>query len=46
MKETRKPYPLLLAQNLERTFTSGPQVVRAVHNVNLELQSGDLLAIM
>ncbi len=46
MKETKNPHSVLLAQNLERTFTSGPQVVRAVHNVNLELKGGDLLAIM
>ncbi len=46
MEDTKKPYPLLLARNLERIFTSGPQVVRAVHNVNLELKAGDLLAIM
>lgn len=37
---------ILAATNLCRTYKSGPEEVTAVRGVNLELQEGDLLAIM
>jgi putative ABC transport system ATP-binding protein len=37
--------PLVLAQNLERVFRFGSQEIRAIHDVNLEVQRGQFVAI-
>ena len=40
------PEPLLKASSLERTFGSGPESVRAVRGVDVELSPGDRLLVM
>ena len=37
--------PLVLASNLERIFNLGSEQIRAIHDIDLEVTSGQLLVI-
>jgi putative ABC transport system ATP-binding protein len=37
--------PLVSARNLERVFSFGPEQIRAIHDVDLEVFSGQLFVV-